>query len=341
MTQENNTSNIAKQAKAVIFTGVNQVEVGEIPIPELEAGEILIETEYSCISPGTDLRVLAGKQFGQADWPLVPGYSQVGKVIARGPGVEMPLNTRVFPLGPRRTRFNTSWGAHMSHSVTYASSSFPVPIKADPLEAVVAKLAAIAYHGARRTRVRLGETVAVVGLGPIGLLAAYFHQKAGGKVVGLDLSPERVAFAERFGIPAFVPEGKMVDAYRKRFGKDEPDIIIDSTGIESVLPESVAMARDTMGGDNTLPGSRLLIQGSFAGEFTIDYPVAFYRELEILMTRDHQPRDLRETLAGIGDGRFQLRPLVSHVIPFEEGPEMYHHLRQNKGSILTAAFTWQ
>ena len=68
-------------------------------LPALRPGEILTETLYTCISPGTDLRVLSGAAEAGGNFPFVIGYSNIGRVISRGSGVEMPEGTVVFTRG--------------------------------------------------------------------------------------------------------------------------------------------------------------------------------------------------------------------------------------------------
>jgi len=73
--------------KALVFTGVNTLELQTLQLPELQPDEVLIETVYSCISPGTEIRCLDGKQDG-AEFPFIPGYSLSGHIAAVGRGFE-------------------------------------------------------------------------------------------------------------------------------------------------------------------------------------------------------------------------------------------------------------
>ncbi len=322
----------------MVVTAVDEITVQDITVPAPAEGEVLVRIEYSCVSPGTDLRVIAGKQFGQEPFPLVPGYSAVGTVEQVGPGVSLAPGTRVFAMGPKRCSINTTWGAHSSHCTTTAEGCVPLPESLDPKRAVLGKLTAIAYHGALRSRVRMGDTVIVIGLGPIGILAALCHAHAGARVVAVDVSPDRVELARKIGIEAWPVTPDLHDRYYARHPHG-PDVIVDSTGSEPILRQSLKMARLTPWGSRS-PASRLLVQGSYASDLSVDYDTAFRREIEIITTRDHGREDLVDALALIADGSLPVDAILSKTVPYREAPEIYHTLKTNKGALVTAAFSW-
>ncbi len=329
------------KAKAVLFVEPGKVSLGEVELSAPEAGEVLLEVLYSCISSGTDLRTLAGKQWGVDEWPFVPGYSQVGRVIQCGEGVSLEEGDLVFSGGTKKCSLPLAWGAHISHAVSPETHVFPLPEGVDPLEASLAKLAAISFHGSLMSRAQPGEQVFVVGLGPIGVLSAVFHRMAGCRVVGLDLSPERVMFVQKaFDMEARVPEESLETTIRQ-VCPGGPDIVVDSTGSERVLASCLASARTIPWGDHEVKSTRLVIQGSYPGAFSIDYPTAFYKELELILPRDNLPRDLRKVLQFLGEQAISIKPIISQLVPYEEAPEAYRQLQARKGDVLTMALDWR
>ena len=327
-------------AKSILFTEPNQVELGEVELPSPGEGEVLLEIEYSCISPGTDLRTLAGMQTSAKEWPLIPGYSQVGRIIGKGPGVSLEEGTAVFSLGTQKASVATTWGAHISHSLVAEASVYPLPEGVELLEASASKLAAISYHGSLCSGVKAGDKVAVVGLGPIGMLSAIFHQAAGARVIAFDLSAERCEAAGRMGIEAHVPEHSLQASSEQYFAKG-PDIVVDSTGVEKVLADCVSMAREIPWADYDFQPTRLLLQGSYPGTFSLDYVATFLKELSIIVPRDQRPCDLRAVLDKLGDGTVRIGGIISKVVPYRKGPDIFAELRANKGEILTAAIKWK
>jgi 2-desacetyl-2-hydroxyethyl bacteriochlorophyllide A dehydrogenase len=198
---------------ALFATAVDRVEVVEVLVPDPAPGQVIVEAIYTAISPGTEMRCLAGKQPGIA-FPFIPGYSMVGRIVARGAGVALAEGTLVFCQGTEKADRPLAWGAHIAHALRAEDSVFPLPAGVDPLEAGLAKLGAIAYRGVRVGGTRPHDEVAVVGLGPIGQLAARLHRLAGGRVVAADLSPDRVALAKAAGIEAVVPKEGLAAAFR-------------------------------------------------------------------------------------------------------------------------------
>ncbi|NJM07355.1 hypothetical protein HC891_15970 [Candidatus Gracilibacteria bacterium] len=179
-------------AHAILHTAANTVALAPVAIPEPGPGQVLVETLYSCISPGTELRCLAGQQPDAAQWPYIPGYALTGRVIAAGPETTLATGTLVFCSGTMAASVARMWGGHVSHALQYERAVYPLPSNVDPLAAALAKLAAITYHGMRLSRPQPHEQVAVIGLGPIGQLAARLHQLSGARVVAADPLAERV-----------------------------------------------------------------------------------------------------------------------------------------------------
>jgi 2-desacetyl-2-hydroxyethyl bacteriochlorophyllide A dehydrogenase len=112
------------KTKAILFTAPEQVSVAPVETPPPAAGELLIETPYTLVSPGAELRCLAGQQPG-AIFPFIPGYSLVGRVVSRGPGAALPEGTALFCSGTSQASVNRVWGGHTSYAVYAESDVYP------------------------------------------------------------------------------------------------------------------------------------------------------------------------------------------------------------------------
>ena len=226
---------------ALLATGIDHIELVAANIPEPGPGELVVEALYTAISPGTEMRCLAGRQIG-VSFPHIPGYSMIGRIGARGPGETIPEGTLVFCQGTEKADRVLAWGGHIAHALRSAASVFPLPAGIDPLSAALAKLAAIAYRGVRVAKTQPHEEVAVVGLGPIGQLSARLHRLAGARVVAADLDASRVALAQSAGIEALVPTEGLVPAFAQR-QPTGADVVVDSTGAPPVLQQSVRLVK--------------------------------------------------------------------------------------------------
>jgi len=323
---------------AVLFTDVDRVELAETTIPGPGAGQVVVEALYSTVSPGTEMRCLSGRQFG-ATFPFIPGYSMVGRVVARGAAVTLAEGTPVFCAGTEKADRPLLWGAHIGHALCNVDRIFPLPAGVDPLDAALTKLAAIAYRGVRIANPRVHEEVAVVGLGAIGQLAARLHALAGARVVAADLDSSRVAIARAAGITALVPTPGLLEAFRA-VQPQGADVVVDSTGAAPVLQQSVLLARLKPWDDTLTAPARLVVQGSYAENVIFDYHQAFFRELSVLFPRDNQPRDIHTVLRLLGEGTLATRDLVTTIARPADAPQTYASVRAAQPGFITAVFKW-
>jgi 2-desacetyl-2-hydroxyethyl bacteriochlorophyllide A dehydrogenase len=325
-------------ARTILFTGVGQVALAETTIPDPGPGEVLVEAAYTCVSPGTELRCLAGQQDGGDVWPFIPGYALTGVVVARGPGATLAEGTRVFCAGTERAGHRRLWGGHVSHAVLPERVAYVLPPEVDLLDGSLANLAAVAYHGARVARTAPGEEVAVVGLGSIGQLAARCHAIVGGRVVAADRSPQRVELARRAGVEAVVASGSLAEAFAP-YQPQGADVVVDATGLPAVLPGALALVRPLPWGDGPLGSARYVVQGSYPADFAVPYQAAFVKELSFLIPRGAHPADLRAVIGLMAEGRLPVGDLVA-IRSVEQAPEVYATLRDSPGELLTVAFAW-
>lgn len=326
-------------ARALAFTTVNAVELLELEIPEPLAGEVLIETELSAISPGTELRCLAGLQANAKPWPFIPGYALVGTVIAVGAGVSLELGSRVFCAGTQRASLERMWGGHVSHAVALASSVFVIPDGVTWLEASLTALASIAHHGLHLSRPQSGERIAVIGLGAIGQLSAQLHALSGAEVAVTDTLPHRRTTARACSLNALEPQGSLRETFASVF-PNGADVIVDATGSPVVFTQALEVARVPGWHDPLALGGRYLIQGSYADGLQVPYDPVFQRELQLLFPRDTQPRDRRAVLKLMAQDKLKLAPLVREYA-VQDAPLAYKALQSLEPGMVTAAFRWR
>ncbi|MFQ3669582.1 MAG: zinc-binding dehydrogenase, partial [Fimbriimonadaceae bacterium] len=185
-----------------------------------------------------------------------------------------------------------------------------------------------------------GTTVAVVGLGTIGQLSARCFRAAGARVVAGDRSPFRVGVARAAGIDAVPVDGPLADAFASRL-PGGADIVVDSTGVESVLERAFALARDKPWGVDHAPAGKVVVQGSYAGDVRFDYHAAFFKEATLLFPRDAEPGDMRRVLELMAAGSLRVADLATEVAAPEDAPRIFAEFAQARPDLLTAAFRWK
>ena len=242
--------------------------------PECMPGRVLVETMYSTVSPGTEISILrrsADAAARDVEYPGEPpyqrpnirrwmrdapeptpplpgrfslGYSLAGRVIEVGSDVpDLAVGDLVACAG--------SQDAHHAEIVAVTRSlTTPVPTNAPAEDAAFVTPGAVAVEAIRRTNCRFGETVLIYGLGLLGLLAAQIARQAGLYVVGLEIDPERRAFAESLGFdevhdPTVSGVAERVRGFTDGFGADAAVLTLVT---ESSQPVNHALQLTRSGG---------------------------------------------------------------------------------------------
>ncbi len=316
------------------------VEVIEVPDPPLRPAHVLVRTEWSVISPGTEqsisrtaARSMAGKAIERPDQVrkvidktlsdgvrsalaavgarlddvMTPGYSSAGVVEAVGEGVTG------FAIGDRVACVGANVACHAERVAVPVPLCLPLPPGLDARWGAFAALGAIAGHGLRIAEVQAGSVVAVLGLGLIGQIASQLATAAGARVVGIDPDPARVGLALAHGAAAGAvlgrdDAGERVLAHSNGLGADA--VVITAATKDSAPVELAAeLARD-----------RGIV--SVIGDVGMDVPRRpFYdKELQLRLSRSYGPGryDPEYELKGrdypIGYVRWTQRRLIAHFL---------------------------
>jgi 2-desacetyl-2-hydroxyethyl bacteriochlorophyllide A dehydrogenase len=176
--------------------GPRKVHLEEAAIPEgpLAPHEVLLRTQFSTISPGTELAYYAGGQtLGHRGdpYPFNPGYAAVGEVLDAGPDAPVKAGEMILAHTPHQS---------VSRFDSRTTTCVRIPPDVAPDIAPFARLAQVSAVSIRLMQARPGDLAAVTGLGLVGNLAAQQLRIAGMRVVGFDPVGERRRLLERCGI---------------------------------------------------------------------------------------------------------------------------------------------
>ena len=304
------------------------------------ATDCLVETKYSAISPGTELRCLTVEDGSP---PFVPGYLGVGEIVEPGKLSGFQQGDKVVFGGAKGFHdFQSRWGCHSKQVVVERSKLCLIPDGVSDLDAVVSKLAAIALHGVRLGGVAGTDRVLILGLGIIGQLTARIASQSSPHTLALGRNSERVNIATSAGIRAHEVVGRIDDTLNQLFGGNlRADVIIDTTGNPDVLGESIAIANDLLPWEAPVKAAtRYILQGSFTDHVRIDYEKAFQKELNLLFPRDHTRQDLEEVLKTIASKNLTVSDLVATPVSPVDAASVYESLLRSNPEILTAVFDW-
>jgi predicted dehydrogenase len=293
--------------KQVLLTGGRAV-VKEVPAPVVEPRSILVRVAYSCISAGTETasmrmsglplyrRALAQREHakrvlevardqgfkrtydrvrGQLSAGLPVGYSAAGTVIDVGDEVTG------FSVGNRVACAGAGVANHAEVIHVPVNLAVTVPAAVSLEDASTVTLGAIALQGIRRVAPTLGETVGVIGLGILGQLTAQLLQANGCRVIGADLSRERVEVALENGMThGVLPDEDFVKRSKKLtdgFGADAV-IITAATRSDDVVRQALQACRKK---------GRVVLVGDVG--LHLNRSDLYEKELDVLMSTSYGP----------------------------------------------------
>lgn len=223
-------------AQAIVFTSLGEVSLTHHSLPECGPSDIVTETLYSTISPGTELRMLAGLYGAAGQFPYVPGYNSIGRVLQVGENAKgYRVGDLVSSINPRpNPDIKSLYGAHASHQVLATDiDQRPVllPNGATPLDYCFTEIASISYRGITAARPQPGETALVIGQGMIGAFSAAWLVAAGCRVGVIDLEQSRLDRARTFGVATTITAAQPDTLERAMiFTRHGADIVVEASG---------------------------------------------------------------------------------------------------------------
>ncbi len=337
------------QATFVSFPGPGRVEVltEEVSAGDLGPLEVLVRSETSIISAGTELARLHGRDTEPMTWPYRPGYGVIGRVEAVGAGVgDFKAGDRVFFAGKHASLQRFQHGQDHQWGRLY-----PAPDSLDAVVAAFGCMAEIALTAPAITELTPGDTVAVFGLGLVGNLAAQMYRIAGARVIGLDPIEARCALARKVGIDEAVgvPPAEQAAAVRKLTGGRGADVTVDAAGHAAVIRTAVTATRKY--GQVVLLGTpREAVQGNLAEVFVdIHRDGLVVRGAHMWRWEAAEGKTLKRTVPWafatvfqyLASGQLKVRELASHVIPPSGAPDAYRGLVEERDKYVAAIIDWR
>ncbi len=351
-----------KQLLQNIKNGKSIVE--DVPIPTPRERQALVKTEASLVSAGTERMVvefaeksLLGKArsrpdlvkqvmdkarregllntaqsaFNRLDQPMALGYASSGTIVALGEKMEG------FSIGQRVACSGGGYAVHAEYAVVPRKLLTPLPKNVDFESGAFTTLGAIAMHGFRLAEPQIGETVAVIGLGLLGLLTAQIASAAGCNVLGIDIDQTRITLASSLGLEA-VHREKAIEssaAFTINRGFDFILICADTTSNDPVeLAGSIARDR-----------ARVVATGAVG--LNIPRKIYYEKEISFINSRSYGPgrydpsyeeggndyplgyvrwtegRNFEAVVDLMAKDKIKVKPLITHRFPIEKATQAY------------------
>ncbi len=306
--------------KSIRILEPNRVELAEVPLPEPLEDEVLIRVEASGIC-GTDIHILRGEYLG--GYPVIPGHEFAGVVTQTGRAVtrfQVGDRVAVEPNIPcnncpeclhNRQNFCRNWSAvgvtRPGGMAEYVCVPEPQVFSTGDLpfeQAAFVEPLSCVLHGLEKLDLRMGDRVAILGAGPIGIQLLRAARASGATSITVaERSAARLEFAREAGADAAA-------ASLDELQPDDYDVVIDATGSPLVMRRCLDFAR---------PGGKVLWFGvPPSGQELSMEPFKVFRKGLTIMGSFTSLRNSYQAVDLLRTGRVVVADIISHRLPLEQ-----------------------
>lgn len=334
----------------VVFRKSFDLHYENVPLEPLKEDEVLIRTKFSLISPGTELALYTGTHVGLTDpnnryakYPFYPGYAAVGEVVELGG--KLVESSSTLALGD----LVYFMGRHAAYNVGSFSNERDFPVirlnsDKDLEQVVFTRLAAITMTSIIQSNIQIGDTVAVIGMGLIGNLAAQLYALMGANVVAVDVIEQRLQIARETGITQTILSGSDVDLHKELesiTGESYADIVVEATGSPKLIVPALDLAKQL---------GQVVALGSTRGHVDLDvYKYIHSKGINFVGAHEglqHHPKFpsrleiSRYILRLIEQNALKLEPLITHRLSYSEAKLGYDMLLNQQEQALGVLLQW-
>jgi L-iditol 2-dehydrogenase len=335
--------------KAAMLHGVKDLRIEDVDVPRVADGEVLVRVK-SATTCGTDLKIF---QRGYVErvvrLPTIFGHEWAGDVVEVSAGMEWPrvgMRVRAGNSAPclhctmcQKGKYNLCenmlwlWGAYAEYikvpSRMVLVNMQEIPGHLSYEEAAITEPLACVLHGVEEAQVGLGDAIAIIGAGPIGLLHLLTVRKLGvEKVIMIDLVDERLDFAQKLGADETINgrNADVVERVKELTGEYGADVVIEAIGLPATWEQALKLARK---------GGKILEFGGCppGTEVKINAEQLHYGEQTVLGTFHTTPLHFRKALNLIASRTIDVRPLVTRKMKLEQIKDAFEVLSTSKTEI--------
>jgi 2-desacetyl-2-hydroxyethyl bacteriochlorophyllide A dehydrogenase len=315
--------------RAIVCPEPGKLVRADVPAPEVTPGLVAVDIGAVGIC-GTDFHIFEGTHPFLA-YPRVMGHELSGVVVSGAANPDLAPGTRVV-INPylscghcvacRKGKPNCCatlkvLGVHidggMCERVVVPEENLYPAGDLSLRDAAMIEFQAIGAHAVRRSEMRAGDRVLVVGAGPIGVGTGIFARLAGGAVTLMDLSAGRLGFlADSFGFTDGIRAGDdaLADIDR-RTGGDRYDVVFDATGNARAMERSF---------DFVASGGTLVLVGVRNADITFSDPEFHRKEMTVKATRNATRADFETVMAAVRAGQVPMDALNTHSGALDDLP---------------------
>lgn len=325
-----------------VMTAPKQITFREIPVPEPGDDQVLVKIMKIGVC-GSDIHVYHGTH-PFTSYPVTQGHEVSAKVVSWGANVSGFSEGQRVTIEPQvycgkcypctHGKYNLceelkvmgfqTTGTASEYFAVDASKVTPLPEGMTFNEGAMIEPLAVTVHAAKRFPELEGSKVVVLGAGPIGILLAQSCKALGAaQVMVTDVSDYRLELAKECGAD-FVYNTLNKDfgeAMIESFGPDKADVIYDCAGNDITMGQAIKYARK---------GSTIILVAVFGKMATVDLAVLNDHELDLNTTMMYRHEDYVDAIRLVGEGKIQLKPLMSKHFAFKDYLQAYQYIDDNR-----------
>ncbi|MBK5291374.1 MAG: zinc-binding dehydrogenase [Acidobacteriia bacterium] len=338
--------------QAAVLYGKEDLKVESVSVPKIEPGDLLVRVR-AALTCGTDVKVFRrGYHARMIVPPALFGHELAGDIVKLGDQVEG------FKPGQRVVAANSAPCGHCQYcsrnhenlcddllfnNGAYAEymripsrivqrNTYVIPNHVSYQDAALIEPLACVLRGLEETGVRSGDTITVIGLGPIGLMFVRLARVAGAKVIAVGRRQSQVDRALKMGADEAMVSADgfdVVSAVRKMTGGHGVDVAIEAVGIPETWEQAVRMVRR---------GGTVNFFGGCPNDsrVTIDTSLLHYSEITCKASFHHTPGHIRRALDSVSRGEITAEDFVNRVEPLSNLLEVMRYLMSHNGHMKTA-----
>lgn len=328
--------------KALVYEGKNNIEFKEVERPAPRAGEALIRVKAAGIC-GTDLSILAGKH-PRAKAPLIMGHEFAGNIVSinsnRKEGLMVGDRVTAEPLiscgeciacksGFAYVCRNLKLygidrnGAFANYITVAIDKLYKVPDSIDYQSAALIEPLAVAVHAVRLSSLKVGDSVCVLGAGPIGLLTALVVKNSGAdRILVCEREPYRIKLAREYGFRIIdVDRGNTIEEIMELTSGRGADIVFEAAGGASTFVTATQICR--------VRGEVIMIAMP-KDLVPCDIVSLTFKELIVKGVRVYAPYDFERAINIMSNSGIDFSKLLSSPFPLERGVEAFAKAKSGK-----------
>ena len=342
--------------KALVYNGPRDIRFESFKDPELASRNSTIVKVKSCSICGSDLHIYHGDHIGSVDYgtsvkKFCVGHEFIGEVVEAGPDVHgLRVGDQVLAAGgagcgkcehcmsgrSQKCRAVTAFGLSAAMNGGQAefvnvpnadSTLMPIPDGISDEQAVLlTDAAATAYFGITNADVQPGSTVAIVGLGPIGLIGVELAFILGAsKVFAIDPIEERRARATALGAVSFAPGKEAVAQIKDQTEGAGAHSVFEASGVRAAVDTAVSLVR---------PNGTLSFIGLPQPDVTLPLMLLLYKNITVRAGVAPVPLFWQHLVPLMQQGRLKTTGLFTHSLNLSEGAEAYDLFDKHKDGVV-------